>query len=542
MNTLYKAIIVSVLLGMTAPALADMLSSSNIPLDSPIYLYLEKLSGMGLIRSDSRGLKPFSRAEAARLTVEATETYRSSASHGDASAAVAKAMLKELKSQLARELALYNNDTRARLFDATPVLSARLRYVYLDGTPRSYERQANDPGNDGVFGIGQGLRPRNPYPSPVQHHGSEGTPLLENNEGTVYSRGHNAEFRVAGEAYISRYAVGLFEPQLLYGSERHRSVATLNRAYVKLGGGALELEVGRDSTWMGLGQRGAITLSNNARNLDMLKLSSPEPFTVSWLSWLGDMKYMFLVSRLDHTVTNGKERQPYYYAVKLISKPSDNLEIGFNLGKQAGGTGLNNSLQQYVNGILGGTSADNSNGMAGFELRYRAPWLRNTEFYAEFSGEDTASFWPIVESYLAGFYIPMLTSDGRNDLRFEYFRGNNILYTSSTMPQGYLYHDLPLGHAQGGATEDFFVRYSHWLGVKNNIALDYSYTTRGNFGGLPGQAVEQKHAGRVSVTVPLFERIEAQLLYGVEGIRNVNLVLGQHRTNQLMKLELRYNY
>ena len=274
----------------------------------------------------------------------------------------------------------------------------------------------------------------------------------------------------------------------------------------------------------------------------MIKLSSPEPLETSWLSWLGKMKYMLLFSQLDHTVTNGKERQPYFYAVKLISKPAENVEVGFNLGKQAGGTGLNNSLQQYLNGILGGTSADNSNGMAGFELRYRMPWLRNTEIYAEFSGEDTACFWPIVESYLAGFYIPMLTADGTNDLRFEYFRGNNILYTSGTMPQGYLYHGFPLGNSQGGATEDFYLRYAHWFSVHSNVALEYFYTTRGSFGRLPGQAVEEKHAGRVALTLPVGKDLTAQFLYGLEGLRNADLVSGVHRTNQLMKFELSYNY
>jgi len=44
-------------------------SSSNIPLDSPIYLYLEKLSGFGLISSDIKGIRPFSKAEAARLVL-----------------------------------------------------------------------------------------------------------------------------------------------------------------------------------------------------------------------------------------------------------------------------------------------------------------------------------------------------------------------------------------------------------------------------------------------------------------------------------------
>ena len=43
------------------------LASNNIPLDSPLYLYLDKLAGFGLIATDIKGIKPFSKAEAARL-------------------------------------------------------------------------------------------------------------------------------------------------------------------------------------------------------------------------------------------------------------------------------------------------------------------------------------------------------------------------------------------------------------------------------------------------------------------------------------------
>ena len=51
-------------------------SSANIPLDSPVYLYLDKLAGFGLITSDIKGIKPFSKAEAARLLREAEDSSR----------------------------------------------------------------------------------------------------------------------------------------------------------------------------------------------------------------------------------------------------------------------------------------------------------------------------------------------------------------------------------------------------------------------------------------------------------------------------------
>jgi hypothetical protein len=43
---------------LLAPGQGFALSSTNIPLDSPLYLYLEKLAGFGLLDTDVQGLKP----------------------------------------------------------------------------------------------------------------------------------------------------------------------------------------------------------------------------------------------------------------------------------------------------------------------------------------------------------------------------------------------------------------------------------------------------------------------------------------------------
>lgn len=345
------------------------------------------------------------------------------------------------------------------------------------------------------------------------------------------------ELRWGSELYVSDQAVALLEPYVLTNGDD--TLIRLNRGYLKLGGGALELEAGKDENWLGLGYRGNITLTNNAENFTQVKISSPEPFDVPYI---GAMKYTVIASRFDNTTVDGAERQPWFYAVKLSAKPTDNLEIGFNLGRQQGGPGVNNSIGDNIRGLLGGTSADNSNSLAGFEARYRIPWLRNTELYGEFSGEDAAAFWPIVESYVAGLYLPRLTDDGRNDFRFEFFQGNQILYTNGTFPNGYIYKDLPIGHSQGGATQDFFFRGSHWFSVRNNLALEYIYTNRGMVSRVSGQAVEKKHAGRVFWDFPLTAELDAQIGYGIEKVTNLNLMDGAERTNQMMKFEIKYKY
>lgn len=529
------------LAGISSPAGAWTVASNNIPLDSPVYEWLDKLAGFGLITSDVKGIRPFTRAEAARLLLEAEENV--SQDPDLAVSSLVADVLVETRKAIAREAQLYKQPEAAHTLEYNIGSSARLRYVYADGVPRSYERPVYDPGNDGVFGIGHGLRPKNPYPASVRQHGTEGTPLVENNEGIIYRRGSNGEFRFTTELYAGRWVAALVEPMVLYADHDNMVQIRINKGYVKAGSDAIELEVGRDANWLGLGYRGNITLTNNARNFDQVKLSSPEPIL---LPWIGALKYSLIFSRFDEVQTVRGVREPYFFATKLSVKPADFMEIGLNLGRQVGGPGVDNSFGSMVRGLIGGTNNDNSNSMAGLELRFRIPFLRNTEVYGEFSGEDAASFWPIVESYVAGFYIPRLTASGKDDFRFEYFLGNAILYTSGTFPQGYLYHNQPIGHSQGGAAEEFFFRYSHWFTARNNLALEYWHGERGNLGRVPVngimQAVERKDSARVTWTLPIGEDFDCGLRYGYERVRNKDLVGDQNRTNQLVSVQVSYRY
>lgn len=516
------------------PVPSSALSSANIPLDSPIYSYLDKLAGFGLISGDIKGIKPFSKAEGARLLLEAEKKF----TDGGEDSRLAGELIRRVRELIPREVVFRKYpDKHVPKFDYNPVSSLRVRYLWLDGAPRDYSKlKTHDPGNDGVFGIGSGLRPKGPPDKWVMQRGSEGTPLLENNNGIVYENGHTGEVRWGSEWYLSNQAVLLIEPLVLAGED---ASARLNRGYLKLGGGALELEAGKDEDWLGLGYRGNITLTNNAENFTQVKLSSPEPV---YVPYIGAIKYALIASRFENTVVDGVERQPWYYAAKLSAKPLDNLEFGFNLGRQVGGPGVNNRFGDTLRGLIGGTSADNSNSMAGFEARYRIPWLRNSELYGEFSGEDSALFWPIVESYVAGIYIPRLTDEGRNDFRFEFFQGNQILYRNITFPNGYIYKNMPIGHSQGGATQDYFFRFSHWFSARNNLALEYIYTNRGTIGPVAGQPIERKHAGRFLWCLPLSAGLDALLGYGIEKVANLNLMEGADVTNQLLRLELRYRY
>lgn len=520
------------------PAQVWALSSANIPLSSPIYLYLDKLAGMGLITGDIKGLKPFSKAEAARLVLEAEKNV---SSQDIATPGFGRELVTRIRELIPREISLRELPDKKPLFiDYNPVPSLRMRYVYLDGAPRDYNRISLDPANQSAFGfIGGNLRPLG-SDNPSRTSGTEGTPLLENNNGIIHPRGHSGELRWAAEGYLSDKAAALIEPMILASDDE--SILRLNRGYVKLGGGGLELEAGRDENWFGPGYRGTTTLTNNARNFDLIKLSSPEPLDVAWIKrWLGDVKYSLIVSRFDDTDSGTADhRRPYFIGFKLAVKPKVWFEYGANFVRQLEGPGFSDSPDN----LFGGSANDHANTIAGLDLRFRIPALRNTELYGEFSGEDNAGgVWPIVESYVAGVFVPCLTASCRDDFRFEYFFGSVMLYGNWLFPRGYVYHDMTPGHSQGGGgVQEFFGRYSRWFGARNNLALEYFYTERGRSYRMPGQVMESKHAGRIFWDLPVSREVDARFGYGIEKISNLNLVAGGGRTNQLLRFELKYNY
>jgi hypothetical protein len=528
-------ILLAALISLTLPTSGWSFASNNVPLDSPIYSYLDKLTGFGLIDTEVAALRPFAKAEVVRLVLEAQGNL--GALDGE-ERRFADQIIARLEDLLPREFALRRGD-KAPWIGYNPGPAARLRYVYLDGVPRSFTRQVFDPGGQSVFGfIGGNLR--HTPPAIIGKAGSEGTPLLENNEGINYGRGSNLDASVALEGYLGSSASLLIEPDLLV--EPDDTELVLRKGYLKLGGGGLELEVGRDANWFGPGYRGALTLTNNARNFDLVKISSPEPLNFDWVKrHLGQLKYAFIVSRFGATGSGQSLREPYFLGGKISLKPNSWFEIGGNFVRQEGGPGLkgSTSIQDLV---FGGGDTNKSNSIAGIDLRFTIPQLRNAQLYAEYVGEDSALFWPFVESYLAGFYLPRLSASGKDDFRFEYLWAHQLLYSDFKFPAGYTFHNMSPGHSQGGGTEDFFCRYTHWFSLRTTSALELFHTDRGKWGRVPGQAIERKNAVRGFFSTPLYGDLDLGLMYGWENIENFNLEQGTKQTNQLMKLDLNYRY
>ena len=511
-------------------------SSVNVPLDDWSYDALERLAGFGLLQSDMKGTKPYTRNETARLALEAL--YKQKASP-DRLPELAEGFLrrfqKEYKNELA-ELGWGDGYTGGNFLK--PVDEVKLRYVFSEGEPRRF------------IGFPEGHSRIN---------GTEGTPLIYNNEGVVYGENHNGTLQFSSSMQVFGIFSGYLEPIFLAREDKghlnsFNSVdAQILKGYAKASPWNIEFEIGRDSLWWGQGYHGTLLLTDNAPPLDMMKLSNPKPFLLPWIfQYLGPFKYVILLARLE-------ENRDFPHALlggmRVDFKPTPNLEIGMSRTFMFGGEGSsNNSFLDYIKILsfqnFGGGNTDATNQLASFDMRLRIPSLRNAEFYLEWGGEDTG-FKPKIKQlllqdlgYLIGVYLPRLTDDGRTDLRIEYADNVSELdqsfwYGHTQYFTGYTYRGLILGHPMGSDARDVFGRVTRYLREGLLVGLDFDYRERGRN---LGPVIEQNYQLGADISFDFCERTNLKARYGFEEVKNFNLTQGDDRQNHVLSLQVKRQF
>src|SRR5579885_3246991 len=136
-----------------------------IPLQSPIYDELETLDGLGYLDTYFSEIRPFSRVEAARLTLEAERNMRME----DKFEPLAVQLTKVLDRQLSEEIGWLRSNSEDKLPNIIhPLQDVAGQYVYSAGSRRHWLTGPNGPIN-----------------------AQEGTPLLPNNDGLQTDPGSN---------------------------------------------------------------------------------------------------------------------------------------------------------------------------------------------------------------------------------------------------------------------------------------------------------------------------------------------------------------
>ncbi len=429
------AVALILLASLSVPSPASV--STNVPLGHWSYDAVEKLANYGLIDSAMLTIKPLSRLEMARHVGRAQDALEQMKDPPEILTAIVERLTREYKAELVELGVLDGSHSESSL---KPVEDPYAKYLYADRKPD-----------------------------------------LENQRGDVFQSGSNARAGFASRGTLSDAFAFYLHPQYAGAPEGDNKV-DLIEGYGKVGLGSWELEAGRDSLWWGPGSHGAIIMSDNARPLDMIKISNPQPILLPWIfRALGPIKAEWFLARLEadrdfpHTDLTG---------LRISIKPHPSVELGVSRVVQFGGHGAARpGFSDYFLTFLPRHNDEQTNQIAGFDASVLVPLpdnglLRTIKLYVDAAGEDEANYFPSKWGDLLGVQFNDIFKTGRTDFRVEYADdivpdSFDVFYTHSVYTSGYTYDSRVIGHFMGTQSRDLFLQVSHYL--TSDLIVNVSY-------------------------------------------------------------------
>lgn len=512
--------------------------SVNIdPLD-PLNRKIEKLIHFGLVKDIIVGHKPYSRSEMTRILTQALNSVDQKTFKPKTRQKIDQ-ILAELKKEFQQELIQRSQlEGQKKNIEFKALEKANVSFLYTNSETRNYN-------NNGMGEIDVRLNP-----------------IFQNTQGRKFSQGGTFALETEHWLRLSDYVAFDLSPRAQLGigrnSSKNENHLELRQVYAKLAYKNFEILLGRDYLNWGQGLNGGFLLSNNARALDLFKISNDRPFRFPWIfKYLGNQKISFIFTDL------GPEQglaHSYITGFKWSLQPATFMEIGFSILNQAGGEGgPSASLGERIADVFqfGPGNKQLSNKIGGIDLRFRIPPWRGMEIYGEASFDDKHTLQDLHgqlvsdAAYLLGVYFPRLKDDGTWDLRMELHRTGNRFYRHATFQSGWTLNRFLLGDPLGPDAWGLYLNSNYELNQENTFALQLSYEHRSADLWTAGALFEfikiqdLPEEKRIRAHANWFFNFESlplsmQLQFAYERVLNFNNQLGRSKNHFLSGIEFSY--
>jgi hypothetical protein len=331
----------------------------------------------------------------------------------------------------------------------------------------------------------------------------------------------------------------------------------------------LAVDIGREYVVWGQGRDVGLLNSNNSPPLDLLKLSSEEPFTFPWfLRHLGPTRFSIFYADL-----GADQNFPHSYLVgyRANMAPASAFEFGLAVYTKSGGHGappasatarlvdllpfLDASAYNNVIGTRG--NFEFSDHYAGFDGRLHLP--RGANFYLDVLLNDfdvrrlESVFWEDA-GHVFGLDLPPLTESGRLRASLEYHHTGIRYYEHHQFLSGQTLHETLTGDPLGPNGQGAYTNVDWYASVQRRLGVQFALERRSNdqyvlipepFGFRKVAVLPKEWQGRILLgwhMLPERQQLGWLLQFGYERTRNFDFADGRDRSGFVGRTALQYRF
>lgn len=486
--------------------------SANVPLNSPLYGYIEKFDGLGYLRSMPTGTKPYTRIQMAKWLTEihAQERTRPIPSY-------LTGAKKDLERELAPELQVIAGQQTE---PSVSIKELRLEIANYRGNTFRYRANANS-------------GPRAGY-----------QPLNSNNNGYHYGQDGNFVSSAFITGKPASDLVIALEPRFSYDNDQNGNISLIS-GYIKTRINGTAIQIGKDPLFWGHGATGSLILGNNMEPLTSIRISNIDPYRSRGLfRFLGDINVTAFYSKLEDNRTSLSTQEvnnPSFVGFRGDFTPAKNFTFGLSFSSMVGGTGRGLSGGDYWDWLVGrndDVARDKWNNIAGLDFKVRMPCWNGTQIYGEIYGEDQANYMPSLIAERIGIYFPRLNADGKWDMKLEYAKTNKGWYAHQLYTNGYVYKGNIMGDPLGHNACQIYMKVGHYLDSNSQISLNMQFAEMDR-----EAAVRQKIAsGWLQYQTQLRHQLQLMGTLGLVKVKNADFASGNDDTGHFVSVALRWVY
>ena len=367
------------------------------------------------------------------------------------------------------------------------------------------------------------------------------------NEGGVPTpKGVSARLSILARGEAPRFVSAHASAAAFFG-EDGESGTRVGETAIEAGFPSASLQIGKIATWYGPGRLGALIFTNNAQSYPGIRFHNPVPIAVpGFLSFLGNVQYDLFFARLeeDRPIPN-----PVLFGMRLATRPSRYLEVGFSRSMIYGGEGHDSGIEAWWDAFKGRNTNEPSekglvNQIAGIDVTLTLPFaFQPVQAYVEIAGEDAADLEPTKRAYVLGVFLPTLFGSAAHDLRVEWASNHwdgdgPSWYIHSASGEGYahFYRNRVLGHPMSTDGENLTIQGHHFFLPSTYLELTLSRTERFSL----GPSTERTDRASAGLVGWLTERVRAEAEIAQERVENPGGLPGSTAEDASFRVALSY--